>query len=70
MKIFIISLLMLSLSLLTACGGSGSSSEKSDEKEAAVDQAPVQVIPSDLESLPLTITTEVNENHRFALTVP
>jgi surface protein len=70
MKIFIISLLMLSLSLLTACGGSGSSSEKSDEKEAAVDQAPVQVIPSDLESLPLTITTEVNENHRFALTIP
>jgi surface protein len=70
MKIFIISLLMLSLSLLTACGGSGSSSEKSDEKEAAVDQAPVQVIPSDLESLPLTITTKVNENHRFALTVP
>lgn len=75
MKIFIMSLLMLSLSLLTACGGSSSGSEKSDEKEAAVDQTPVpegpvQVIPSDLESLPLTITTEVNENHRFAFTIP
>ncbi|PHR94958.1 MAG: hypothetical protein COA78_31105 [Blastopirellula sp.] len=77
MKILIMSLLMLSLSLLTACGGSGSSGDDSpgeidpsigDPNEGPKDDPKEET--SDLDSLPLTLTEEVNENQLIALTIP
>ena len=70
MKLLIMSLLMLSLSLLTACGSSGSSGGDPKVDPVPVDPVPVDPVPNDLESLDSVLIKEANENQRFALTIP
>ena len=78
MKILITYLLMLSLSLLTACGSSGGGDDSPGEPDPIIgdpNEGPNEepkddpVIPSDLDSLTDTIVSDVNENQRFALTI-
>jgi hypothetical protein len=61
MKILLMSLLMLSLSLLTACGGSGGSGDSKVDSVSG---------DSNLDTLPLTIIASVDEYNLFAFPIP
>ena len=63
MKLILVTIMMLSLSLLTACGSSSGSG--GDPKAD-----PVPAVPNDLSSLDSVITADVNENQTVALTIP
>ena len=64
--------MMLSLSMLTACGGSGGSDSDPGEPTPSAggsnEDDPKE--SSDLDTLPSVITEEVSENQLFALTIP
>ncbi len=70
MKLLITSLMMLSLSMLTACGGSGGSGSNLDEPNPSAggsNEDPKE--DSDLDNLQDTVANDVEENQRFAIAI-
>ena len=61
MKLILMTAVMLSLGLLTACGSSGGGDPKAD---------PVPAVLNDLDALDSVITADANENQLIALTIP
>ena len=61
MKLILMTIMMLSLGLLTACGSSGGGGDPKAD--------PVPAVPNDLDALDSVITADANENQLIALTI-